>query len=262
MTLVNLDNEAGTNGAFVTTGATSGYSIISPSTAAADFAYDNTHAAHGTLSQKITPTSGAARYGQLAGLNSTKIGFSWYVWFDTLPTVQTFFPRIMSSAFVKIYDIVVSATGKLQFLDSAGTAVYTSTATIPTGQWVRVDTWGSIGASGSTGSLVGKMFLGDSTTPIETGYSNLGGAVLGTANFDAIRIGKTSATTFANAFWQEAMYDTAANGLLGPTSTVTVDAGVDQTVDPGTTVTLTATHPVGTTVTWSQVSGTPTVTLV
>lgn len=262
MALTVLDWEAGTNAANVATGATSGYSVITVG-AGSTFTYSNAHAAHGTISQQIAPASGVATYGQVSGLNSDRMATTIYVWFDTLPTVQTFLTRAMTSAAVKIYDVVISATGKVQFLDSAATAVYTSTATVSTGQWVRIEAWGLIGASGSTGSSSCKFFLGDSTTPVETGYTNTGSSVLGTANFDLLRFGKTSASTFATTFWQDtAMYDNAASGLTGPYSVVTVNAGPDQTVDPGTTVTLTATHPSGTTVVWSQVSGSPTVTLV
>lgn len=49
--------------------------------------------------------------------------------------------------------------------------------------------------------------------------------------------------------------------VMKQTATLTVDAGSDQTVAAFSTVTLTATAPAGVTVTWTQIGGTPTVTL-
>lgn len=136
-----------------------------------------------------------------------------YFWFSGVPTTTERILDFRHSAGV-CAQISFITTGKLRILNTTGTAIYTTTANIPTGSLVRIEAWITVGAS--TGVTHIAMFNGDSQTPIESHDDT--GQNLTANNVSAIDIGRiTSANAQAVTVWvDDVRLDDGRTSEIGP----------------------------------------------
>lgn len=172
---VTLQNkfDGGTDGVTITaanSGGASGDAFNTPdSSGTVTFTFDNDHAHSGTLSFKKSTggTPGSANLSWTTQMGTrTKVWFRFYVYYETLPSVQH---RIMyaTDGVNLVAGLYLNSTGHLWFVDSSGSDIFTFTGTVPTNQWVRIE--GFIVGSATVGQVELKQFNDtDSTTPTES----------------------------------------------------------------------------------------------
>ena len=256
-------NDAGVEPNDLTTSTVvgSGDAFFSVPVANATARYAAAAAQHGPMGVRFTTTAtGGTAYitlGLAAG--ATTAGAQAYLKFATLPAVTMTFGLVRSSAASNVISIQTTSAGKIVLLGADGVAMtgVDATYTLPTATkirpWVKVTP-----VTTTTGVVEVKLFHNESTTE---SFSHTSSTVnLGTATAQYIRwgiVGSSGVSGYvldADDFY---INDTGVNPGIVTNDTVT--AGSDQTVEPWSTVTLTATANTGT-ATWTQQSGT-TVTL-
>lgn len=230
MTLKTNSAEGGTNTTVATqavggnTGGGSGdfFDVLAANT---QITFDNSQSMHGSLSYKIVNTNSTPCYVSWTGYADTTIAYRFYIRFATLPTVAGFRvtdPRDTAGAGVG--RLFLNATNKFSLQNAAGTAVYTATNAISANTWYRVE------VVAGTGTAVYKFdyYLGDSLTPVETGFSNAAQTNGSSNNIANIRIGNAAAVTYAGTMFID---DVAANNgstsYIGPASTAWTQAPAD-----------------------------------
>jgi hypothetical protein len=218
----------GTNGVQVSTANSVGpnqFDSVTLSGAGNTFTYDTTHIQNGTVSIKsaIGATSGTTYCGWKASIGGTPYATMYsrlYLWVDVLPTSNT---RIVSfhgtatSAGMR-FCVQLLTTGQLRTINAAGSTVATTTATVPTGQWVRVELDGT--GSTAAGVITCRLYnTATSTTPTETLNST---AQNTTDTIDEIRFGQSSAVT-SNTYWMSSL-GVGYTGPMGPSFPVNGNA--------------------------------------
>lgn len=222
--------------------------------------YSATQKMHGSTSIKITGNSTAGQaFVYYNGYSATTMSFLAYFYMGAVPTAAVWnFIQIKDSSQNDIAQINLDTAGKLAIQQSTSGTSYSTTSALSTATWYRVE--GTV-VTGTSGSLLLKVFAGDSTTAIQT--INPTGINLGTATIWGARIGReNSSSRMAADFFLDDFGIRDDATLFGPTATAALTAAAtsDQT---GTTVTLHATATGGTgalSYVWTQTSGT-TVTL-
>src|ERR1035437_7439987 len=231
MVATNNSFDGGTNGVTISAANSGGASgdaftavtVISPDA----MVFDNTRAAHGAMSAKLTGGSSANMCSVTYDATpATAFAVRAYFYFTALPTADHWLIAMYAADHTtRLLSMHINGAGKLRLSDASGTTgVWTAAATMPVNQWVRIDLYGSCGSTTTNATIKGGVYLGDSTTPIETIYSTAVGN-LGTAQqLGRVVIGKASSSTFATPYWvDDIKADDTATGLLGPfvTSTIT-----------------------------------------
>lgn len=192
---------------------------------------------HGSLGLDCTANAVAAAVGW-TGLATKTFQFREYIKLSAAPsaTGQIFTARNSSNY---VAGLNLTTARKIAVTHWGGAALYTSTTVIPTDLTsYRVELWGVVNATG-TGELHFALYLGDSTTPLETFDTTT--ADLQATNVIEVRSGKHAASGTISLFIDDmAVGDQAA--FLGPAANIppTVSAGANQTVAPGATVSVTA----------------------
>jgi hypothetical protein len=177
--------------------------------------YDATHPMHGTLSLMCNFT-GTAGTSQLTwtGLNQAVLWCRFYILFAGFPDIACRHLEIMDSGPAQSCALVINTVGKLGWRGSANTAISSTTSTTilsPLTQY-RVECAATPGAG--TGTAEWRLFVGDSTTAIETNTQT--GLAFTAGNFASVRWGAdTGPTTYQ--FWLD---DPAVDaiGYPGPTT--------------------------------------------
>lgn len=173
--------------------------------------------------------------------------------------------RILEPRYASNYMARVNheTSGKIQLLDSAGAQRYLSPVSVPTSTPWAV----GLRLRQSTGQLALELYLtgdGLGATP-DASYPLTSGLNVGPSAFTALRIGHLSQGATGYYDLLDLQLDDTTLTALGPVSAPApqISLGADRAAEPGTTLTLTATHTGGTAPTswtWEQVSG-PAVTL-
>lgn len=192
---LNVNNaEGGTNGAVVSTansGGASGTAFTSVNKGVGvAINYDSTQKAHGALSHHFTgpvSTLGTCTFPGAAAATSYATRF--YIRFNTL--APTALMRLLPGLGWKL-----AGAGNNQFAvaNDIGTTIFTFAGTITTGVWYRLELEATRGTTTANGYIAARYFLGDATTPVETGYSsnavNAGtGTFAGNVDFGNITLG-------------------------------------------------------------------------
>lgn len=164
--------EYGTSGSTVTTGGSPSDGSTAWDTASigsgATLIWDNTRALNGSLSYKFT--TGASAVTDYLGWSTSvsmavPMGVSAAYYFTAVPTAQVRILSLYQSGTLQAA-INITSTGKLQLF--AGSAVGTSTNTIPAGAWFRVELK-IITSSATVGQAELRLFTDPyGTTPTET----------------------------------------------------------------------------------------------
>lgn len=215
--------EGGTNGAAVSaanSGGASGdaftaVSIVAPNT----MVYDNTRAAHGAQSTKLTGgvLGVMACYYDFTG--SSAVAVRAYFYFTALPTADHHLIAMQTAGgATRLLSIHINGASKLRIADASGTTgVWTATNTMPVNQWVRIDLYAAPGSATNNGVAKGGVYLGDSTTPIEAIYSSTAANLGAGQTIGRLVLGKTNASTFATPYWMDdPRYNDAASDFVGP----------------------------------------------
>jgi hypothetical protein len=163
--------EGGTNGVTVTTGNSGGASgdafIDVTIGASVALIYDSAQAAHGGLAIKLTQAATPAhtRFGW-TGLSVSEVYGRVYIYRTANPasgSAQFLTIDLSGTGVVAYFDI--NTSGQIRMFDSLGTSTgFTNAITLSA--WNRFE-FHVICAAGS-GTIEGKLFLGDSATPVET----------------------------------------------------------------------------------------------
>lgn len=259
MTLFKNNFEGTASGTSLATGqAGSGdsFNSVAP-TNGSTMVYDNTRAMHGTQSLLITPSStGQARFDYSAS-SATAMAAKAYVYLTAAPTADTYLVSLLNTAAGRVLSFSIGSSGRLRIFDGSGggTAVWTAAATMPLNQWVRLELYGVVGGTATTGTVKAAAYLGDATTPIETVYLANGTGNMGTTALRGAAFGKYQASSpYATAFWMDdvAVNDAATDFIgLGGNTAPTVTAGAAASVAPNAAFSLpfTATDAEGDTLT-------------
>lgn len=216
--------EAGSNGDALTTALawanSSGATLVVTGTGAAAI-ISTTHSAHGTRSAKFTAGSTTGACYTQKTISSTALALTMSIYIDTLPSADNSIYWV-GNAGSQRWSVELTTTGAIRFRDDTNAAkwngaVTTSTGTIPTGQWVRVEVYVTRSATVGTFRLV--AYSGDSTTPM----SGLDSGVMTSQNtgpdtYTDLRYGsKTSSNTNTGVLYIDDFdYNETATGLIGP----------------------------------------------
>jgi len=163
-----------------------------------------------TKSFRVAATASGSAYAYLALPDgSTMVSFSMYVYFDTLPTADysLFWVTDTADTPARAANVLITAAGMLR-LQPKGSAVWTGTVEVPTGKWVRLAGYMTMG---SAGKMRIAMYDGNSTTPLSD--SGEVTADTGTVPFGGLRMGKASTNAYVGTVDHAAMrysWDTAA----------------------------------------------------
>ena len=168
------DFESGTSGATIATGVPSSgtpWSTVSYGATPGEAIYDNRYAAHGSLAAKLTPgTANVQAYLSWRGAFGVRTD-TYGRAYIRLPA----YPKGGNDNIIRGVDgvgnlswgISLTVAGKINLLDSTLTARASSTTSLSTSRWNRIE-WHTVNST-STGSLEVKIFTNaDSTTPDET----------------------------------------------------------------------------------------------
>lgn len=222
----------------------------------------------GTMGGKLV-SNGVAAYAKTPLFTATATEFlSLYVYVEALPSAYTSVAQILNGSSL-LSEVRVNNTGNVQLRNSASTAIVSSPAGIvEAGKYHRVE----LTYNNTTGQAQVKVWKGTDTQVHATGSPAYDSGLVtttaaGTAT--AFQIGSVSTATGNTFDFFAVRGDNASMPppvvAVASNSAPTVNAGSDQTSEPWSTVTLTATasDPDGTTptISWAQTAGTPTVTL-
>jgi hypothetical protein len=259
MALLTNTLEGGTEGTNVTvanSGGASGTAFTTVTTPASQSQYRASAAFHGSFGMLVNSLSTAAPIVDLDDATAaSSVAIRFYIRMDSYPSVTNVqFPVNFRSLSGSINRTDFDNTGGIRI----GGLAYSSDK-LALSTWYRIECQGTgFGAGAGAGTLSMQVYVGDNTG---TPYINQTASGLTLASqVQRVRYGKNSSSP-TTADFTYALDDFAQNvgssTPLGPASPPPPSAGSDQSVSPGTTVTLSGTG----TGTWSQVGGSPTVTL-
>lgn len=220
MTITRWGFESGANNDTLTPTHASADSVVATGGTAV---ISTAHAAHGTRSALFTNTgvSGGNYLQKSLGGALTEVAVAVYFRVATLPSADTTILWLGLGASQRCH-VELTSTGAVRFRDDANAArwngtVTTSTGTISTGTWYRLEL--HVTASATTGTFHLVVYPRDSITPV-TGMDS--GAMTaqntGADGFDSLRIGgkaSTNATTGSLNIDSWSL-DDAPTGLIGP----------------------------------------------
>lgn len=222
MAFTDTNTCEGTSGTAVTNANSAGptqFSSTGLSGAGNTLTYDNAQVLRGSTSVKclVGGTAGASyvvwTFTAEATIYSRK-----YTYFSSLPSSNTRLAAyIDGSGSLLRGGIYINTSGKILTVNSASSTIHTSTTTIPTGQWVRLEF--DCTGDPSAGVLTCRIYTTpDSVTPTETlndTSQNTGGTI------GQIWIGSSDSSTTSSTHWQDDIGVTDVEPM-GPSFTQTV----------------------------------------
>lgn len=264
MTQTKRNNaEGGTSGTAVTTtnsGGASGdaWNVISGGTAI----FDSASAMDGSMGYKLTPTSGQICILRHTGFTGKTGAAQVNLTIDTMPGANEGLLTVRTSTDALVIDAGLRFDNTYAIRNSAGSVMQHTTATYLAGDKITLS-W-TVGTTTSNGTWSFSLYRSGSGTALETKTGTVDN--LGTADWAYVQYGKSSADTWVGVVHIDGMAATDTGTTIPSANTApTANAGVDQTVEPWSTVTLDgsgSSDSDGTVASyaWSQTSGT-TVTL-
>lgn len=215
MTLLLNSFEGGTSGTTITTGNSGGtsgtaFNYVNINGDAA-LTYNNTHAAHGSLSGHFTTSgSSGSPYLQWSTGTQTQVWFREYLYFASNPAnYHTVLSLINSGNLCS--SVYVNTSGKLYATNTSAVTIFTLTNSIPLNQWFRIE--GYVITSATVGQVQLQLFnTPDSVTPTETQTS---AATQNTYTSIAQSNFGVNANVANVAFWMDDI-GLSSTGYLGP----------------------------------------------
>lgn len=205
-TAASIDNTGNSTNSF--------FDFTTPGT----FTYSNAQAAHGSLSYIIQPTAGVGTCTKWTTFATQSAAARMYIYLTALPENTTEFIQLTShetGTFAFMGRAAISSGGNLVIYDNSG-VIWTSTATMSINGWYRIELYGAIGGSSTTGALQAAFYTLDSTTAVDSFTTNT--ANTGTLQaITGVRFGKVTPTSFASSFYIDDLAAQAqAGGFIGP----------------------------------------------
>jgi hypothetical protein len=214
--------EGGTSGVTLTPGNSGGASgnafDATTITGTGVLAFDNTHAAHGSLALKAQAvTSGdaaAANWTSSLGMHS-QLWFREYLYFTANPTANCrVFSYLLAAA--NCATVSVNSAGQLVMLSSNAVTMFTFAAAIPLNQWFRIE--GTVFNAPATGQGTLRLYTSpDSVTPAESHTSAANFNTLGSGN--AADFGIAFSAAILGPYWIDDV-GISTCGFLGPAFTL------------------------------------------
>jgi len=240
--------ENGTNGAAITPSSSAGTGVTTLSLVSvgsgSTFTFDNTRAAHGTLSAKITPAAAVSTLGQYT-MSTTGMAWRGYFYLTAITGDDIYIARLEGAGTTtRILSMHLDFAGKMVIRDASAGNLYTSTTAVPLNTWVRFELYGVVGNTTTNGVIKAAMYTADGTTPIDSVFSTTTANLNGTG-FSLVQFGKCNTSNYATAFWMDdILVNTSATDLIGPYTAnlpPSVTAGADISVVKNTVANLTST---------------------
>lgn len=250
--------------------ANSGNAFGSVATTGLAITYSTAQKAKGTASMKVATTASPASGSAVAQRLGSPKTFSWRFYFllsglPSLPTalVTGYCPPLANGWGQTLTPLAVTQDGRVGFQipDGAGgtKSYYTAASTFsPTlNHWYRCE--GTIVMDPSVGSVLYKVFDGDSTTPLlTTNPTGIYTADASNPGLVQVQFGKNTSSPTINPFWIDAIQLRDDATLPGPylaaAPTVQANAGLSGAVLTLSTTPSTYDHVVAST-TWTQTAG-------
>jgi hypothetical protein len=217
-------NEGGSNGVTLTplvggnTGGASGnfWDAVTIGAGCVD-AFDNTRAAHGTLSTKISSAATAATSYNQWSTSAGSITKPWWrmaMYFTALPAAShRIWSAFQTATLCCAFRLGTDA--RVTFLDSLAAVGVQTTNPVPLNQWFRLE--GFLIGSSTTGQMELKIFSNvDDVSPLETLTSAATLNLFGVPN--VYRYGLGSNLANAGPWWQDD-YGLSDTGYIGPVGT-------------------------------------------
>lgn len=231
-TIFTEDFSGGTNGAQLSTSNTSFTSFAIP----ADITFSNTNAvAPSSLSARVhaTTSTSTTMIDALSPTNQAVVYTRLYLWVATLPAANTAIVSYSGSASTDA-ELQLTTTGTIRIRNSALVAVATSTSSVPTGAWCRIE-WM---VNHTSAQQQVKIW---STSPSSTGTPDYDSGVVTATSANGPEVsahfGINNATTADLYFAQIGISN---SGFLGPvsstdSSTITAAATAGASLTPAMT---------------------------
>lgn len=224
MTQYNNSAEGGTSGTTVTTANSGGSSgaawdavAIDPTD---DFAFSNTHAAHGSLSYHVVigNTPGVATVEKDFPAATTTVAVRFYLYMTGTPNHNITVLYLLNGSTVRSW-ISIDNARHLFLRDAGGSAVIVQTGVIPLNQWVRVEAQWPVLSSTVGQATLSRYDSMDSATPTETATSAASQDFGGSA--DRVRWGSVQAPLSGDTwdFWLDDIGENDTAVALGPSIT-------------------------------------------
>lgn len=192
--------------------------------------FSNVQAVHGGLSVQVTELSSASTQTVVLGGLGNLVENVWaraYFYMDAYPAqIVRLMQFNVTQTTTMVAGIRMNASGVLQGVNAAATAIGGATSAIPLSQWFRVEA--RCFPSTTIGELEWYVYLtADSTTP---DYSFITGNQVFSASIDAVRYGIAATPSAFGTTWIEYVDDLAAGntGWFGPSGvpgTIYTDSG-------------------------------------
>lgn len=220
--LIRNNFDGGTNGTGMTTGNTGGSSGDAFSAVEAAAIFSNEQKKSGTLSMK--PSSAAvSSYGRWA-VGEKNIAVRMYVYMTAAHSADYNLLQFRSDTTTNIASVRMTGASNLRlYLHGSSSNAWTSTATFPLNQWVRVEVYIKMGTTTSNGEARIAYYLGDSTTAVQDSGALTGLNVRGDlTNTGHVFIGKTGSGAYGGNFYLDSVALNAGtdfpsgSGLIGP----------------------------------------------
>lgn len=258
--------EGGTNNTTVSTGNSGGASGDAFSNveigAGASLVYSNERPQHGALGYKFTGSSGTVTRLTWSGFNTTAFVFRIYFEFDTLPPSGFRLIDVRNNTASGLRVVLNGSNQPVLQTNNGGTTLKTFTTAIAADTKYRIEVAATPG-NASNATIKMDLYLGDSTTPVETGYSSTTVTTGYTTNITNVQFISAAGSTFTGvAYFDDFAAQDGTTTYIGPI-TVVANAGVDLTgILPGSLVYLDGSASEGSSANWEQSFGVPGVTII
>jgi hypothetical protein len=132
---------------------------------------DTAHTFLGSAAIKFTTGTGTNVFGQWTNLyrpgdGAAQVAVMW-VWFAAFPSATVTLFQVSDASAVRMLDVRVSSSGVLRLFDGTNAITLSTTNTIATGQWNRIELYFTPAAT--TGTAQFKLYrVASSSTPTET----------------------------------------------------------------------------------------------
>lgn len=231
------------------------------------FTYESAAAIRGSLGFLVNVAASATTYRawqSVAGASTACAVRAGFYFPSFTANAQSLVNIRSSGGGTSLFHLMVNSTGTLSILsDVSSTTLGTTAAALSTATNYRIE-FGVTNPTTTTGTVTLRAYTWGTNTVVAsldlTGV-NLGAAVA----MGACRFGRPAAIGSAYTYrLDDVAFQTGSATLIGPPAAgnVAPSAGADQTnVEPGSTVTITATDTDGTIASIVQTAGSPTVTL-
>ena len=220
-TTITWNGEGGTAGTTITTGNSGGASGDAFAAVTGTCTFSATGKAHGSLGllYNVTTTAWRAYHSFTA---TSQIAGRIYLTANALPSATVDVFDLINSSFAANVKLRITSAGKLAVVNAAGSAVFTSTASLVAGTTYRIEFQVDVGSTSSNGTIKMQWYTLDGGTAIET-YTTLAGNAGAGVQIVRAQLGDNTSST-VNLTFDDLMYVTDSMTPVGAVSTLPAPA--------------------------------------